>query len=49
LLKDAFTERFPSIKTIPTFETEIKSIRHSLESKNSPGYGEITRKILKAC
>jgi hypothetical protein len=37
LLKDAFSERFP----------EIKSIIHSLKSKNSSGYDEVTR-ILKS-
>jgi hypothetical protein len=32
-LKDAFPVKFPDIKIIPTTETEIKSIIHSLKSK----------------
>jgi hypothetical protein len=48
-LKDAFPVKFPDIKIITTTETEIKSIMHSLKSKNSPGYDEITSKILKTC
>jgi hypothetical protein len=32
-LKDAFHVKFPAIKIIPTTETEIKSIIHSLKSK----------------
>jgi hypothetical protein len=46
---DAFPVKFPDIKIIPTTKTEIKSIIHSLKSKNSSGYDEITSKILKAC
>jgi hypothetical protein len=34
-LKDAISVTFPRIKIIPTIETEIKSIIHSLKSKNS--------------
>jgi hypothetical protein len=37
------------IKLIPTTEVEIKSIIHSLKSKSSSSYDEITSKILKAC
>jgi hypothetical protein len=43
ILKDAF----PDIKIIPTTETDIKSIIHSLKSKNSSGYDDRTCKILK--
>jgi hypothetical protein len=32
LLKDAFPDRFHSIKIVPTTETEIKSIIHSQKS-----------------
>jgi hypothetical protein len=32
LLKDAFPRKFRGIKTIPTTETGIKSIIHSLEA-----------------
>jgi hypothetical protein len=32
-LKDGFPVKFPSIKIIPTTETEIKSIIQSLKSK----------------
>jgi hypothetical protein len=39
---------FPGIKIIPTTETEMKSIIHSLKSKHSSGYDDITSKILKA-
>jgi hypothetical protein len=34
-LKAAFPVKFPGIKIIPTTETEMKSIIHSLKSKNS--------------
>jgi hypothetical protein len=44
----SFPVNFPNIKTISTTETEIKSIIHSLKSKNLSGYDEIS-KILKAC
>jgi hypothetical protein len=37
LLKNAFSRKFPGIKTIPTTETEIKSITHSLKAENSSG------------
>jgi hypothetical protein len=40
---------FSGIKIIPTTETEMKSIIHSLQSKNSSGYDEITSKIFKVC
>jgi hypothetical protein len=43
-LEDAFPRKFPGIKTIPTTETEIKSIIHSLKAKNSSGYKGITSK-----
>jgi hypothetical protein len=49
LIKDAFPKRFLVLKIIPTSETEIKSIVHSLKSENSSGYNEITSKIMKAC
>jgi hypothetical protein len=45
-LKDV---KFPDIIIIPTTETEIKSIIHSLKSKNSSGYDAKTSKILKTC
>jgi hypothetical protein len=48
-LKNAFPRKFPGIKTIPTTETEIKNIIHSLKAKNSSGYDGITSKILKVC
>jgi hypothetical protein len=44
-LKKAFPRKFPGMKTIPTTETEIKSIIHSLKAKNSSGYVGITSKI----
>jgi hypothetical protein len=43
------TVKFPDIKIIKTTETVIKSIIHSLKSKYSSGYDEITSTILKAC
>jgi hypothetical protein len=48
-LKKAFPRKFPGIKTIPTTETAIESIIHSLNSENSLGYDGITSKILKVC
>jgi hypothetical protein len=48
-LKEAFPRKFPGIKTIPTTETEVKSIIHSLEAKNSLGYERITSTIFKVC
>jgi hypothetical protein len=33
-LEDAFPRKFPGIKTIPTTETEIKSIIHSFKAKD---------------
>jgi hypothetical protein len=48
-LKDSFPGNFTSIKLIPVTATEIKSIIRSLKPKNSSGYDEITRKILKTC
>ena len=50
-LKYSFPTNIPSIKIIPTTETEIKSIIHSLKPKRkkSSGYNEITRKILHVC
>jgi hypothetical protein len=32
-LKDAFPVKFPDMKILPTTETEIKGIIHSLKSK----------------
>jgi hypothetical protein len=34
------------VKTVPTTETEIKSIIYSPKAKNSSGYGGITSRIL---
>jgi hypothetical protein len=48
-LKNAFPKNFPDFKIIPTTETEIKSIIHSLKAKNSTDYGEIVSKTLKTC
>jgi hypothetical protein len=48
-LKDVFPVKFPNIKIVPTTETCIKSIIHSLKSKNLSGYDKITSKILKTC
>jgi Notch-like protein len=49
-LKDAFPQKFPSIKIIPTNEAEIKNYNTYPEmKKNSSGFDEITSKILKAC
>jgi hypothetical protein len=47
-LKDSFPCKFHGIKIVPTSEAEIKSIILPLNSKNSSGYDEIMRKILKA-
>jgi hypothetical protein len=46
-LREAFPEKFPGIKTIPSMETEIKSIIHSLKTRNPSGYDGITSKIIK--
>jgi hypothetical protein len=48
-LKEAFPRKFPGIKTIPTTESEIKSIIHSLKGKHSSGYDRIKSEILKVC
>jgi hypothetical protein len=49
-LRKACSRKFPDIKTIPTSETEIKSISHSLKFKNSSGHDDgITSKIVKFC
>jgi hypothetical protein len=48
-LKDAFPRKFPGIKTIPTTETERKSIINSLKTRNSSGYDRITSTFLKVC
>jgi hypothetical protein len=48
-LEDSFPTKFPGIKIIPTTETQIKSIIHSLKAKNVSGYDGITNKILKVC
>jgi hypothetical protein len=47
-IKEALHRKFLGIKSIPTTETEIKRIIHSLKAKNSSGY-QITSKILKVC
>jgi hypothetical protein len=44
-LRDAFPELFHSINIIPTTGTEVKSIIHSLKSKNSSAYNEIEAKF----
>jgi hypothetical protein len=49
IFKRFISGKFPSIKTIPSTEAEIKSIVHSLKSKKLSGYDEITSKILKVC
>jgi hypothetical protein len=46
-LKDKFPVQFPGIKIIPTTDTEIKFIIHSLNTNNYSGYEEITSKISK--
>lgn len=46
-LKDAFPGGFSSINIIQTTQTEIESIKHSLISKNSWAYDEITSEVLK--
>jgi hypothetical protein len=46
-LKLVFLRKFPGIKTIPTTETEIKSILHSFKAENALGYDGITSKVLK--
>jgi hypothetical protein len=33
-LKEAFPRKFPGNKTIPTTESEVRSIIHSLKAKN---------------
>jgi hypothetical protein len=45
-LKRAFPRKFPRIRTIPTTETEIKCITHSIKAKHSSSYDQITSKIL---
>jgi hypothetical protein len=32
-LRDAFLRKFPGIKTIPTTQTEVKSMLHFLKAK----------------
>jgi hypothetical protein len=46
-LKEAFPRKFCAIETIPTTETEIKSIMYSLKARNSSGYDQMISKILK--
>jgi hypothetical protein len=46
-LKEALPRKFPGIKIIPATETEMKSIMHSLKTRNSSGYDLMTSKILK--
>jgi hypothetical protein len=48
-LREAYPRKSLGIKTIPTTETEIRSIIHSLKAKNSLDYIGITSKILKVC
>jgi hypothetical protein len=48
-LKEEFSRTFPGIKIIPTTETEIRSITHSLKAENSSSYDLIRSKILKVC
>jgi hypothetical protein len=38
LLKDALPIKFLGVKTIPTAETEIKSVIQSFKAKNSSGH-----------
>jgi hypothetical protein len=49
LLKESFPRKFPASKLIPITEAEIKCIIHSLKSKHSSSYDEITTKTLKTC
>jgi hypothetical protein len=42
-LREAIPRKFPGVKTIPSTGTEIKSIIHSLTTKNSLGYDGITK------
>jgi hypothetical protein len=44
-LREAYPRKFPGIKTIPTTETEIKSIIQSLKARNSSGYDGIKIKF----
>jgi hypothetical protein len=48
-LKEAFPRKFPGTRTIPTTETEIKSIIHTHKVRNSSGYDGITSTILNVC
>jgi hypothetical protein len=48
-LREAIPRKFPHMETIPTTETEIKSMIHSVKAKNSSGYDGITNKILNIC
>jgi hypothetical protein len=47
-LTEAIPKTFPSINLIPTTANEIISIIHSLKSKHSCGYDEIST-LLKSC
>jgi hypothetical protein len=48
-LREAIPRKFPGIETIPTTETEIKIIIHSLKAKNLTDYDGTTNKFLKVC
>lgn len=48
-IKDRFPRKVRGIKIIPTAESKIKSVLHSLKSRNLSDYGGITSTILKAC
>jgi hypothetical protein len=37
-IKEAYPRKFPGIRTIPTTQTEIKRIIHSLRAKSSLGF-----------
>jgi hypothetical protein len=47
-LTEAIPKTFPSINPMPTTANEIRSNIHSLKSKNSCGYDEIST-LLKSC
>lgn len=48
LIKETFPVQFPGIKIIPSTETGMKGMTHSLQLKKSPGYDDVKSKILKA-
>jgi hypothetical protein len=49
ILRETYPKKFPGIKTIPTTQTGIKSIKHSLKAKHSEGYVGIKSKMLRVC